>query len=292
MWGGLAEIQSRVVSFTEIRPENDETKMTAISIETYRANRDNLLTQIVDALSADDSFVAGWLTGSFARSEADAISDLDLNIVVADHDSERLCARPQLVQAGTTAERLEIISRFGQPVVIHENHHNAPEGGSFTFVWYAKSALMVDWIFIPQEKAQRPAQSVLLFDKVGVRVALPNNPESLDQRIEMLTEKIAFFWMMMAVTSKHIVRQDVPQVQIFLETLQRLIAEIQRLISGDTWSYKRGSTARLCVNRDEQTTLLREFANATLNLTPQLVALGIQVPIDPLSTLDILLNLH
>src|SRR5689334_4296187 len=145
-----------------------EAQTRLISLREYQANRDNLLARIVGTLGADKTFVAAWLTGSFSRNEADAVSDLDLNIVVDDEHSERLCARPRLVSAGTTDDRLKIISGFGQPAVIHENHNNAPDGGSFTFVLYSGSALMVDWIFIPQAKALRPAQSMLLFDKVGI----------------------------------------------------------------------------------------------------------------------------
>ena len=266
--------------------------MAATSLSIYQAHRDTLLAEIVSALSANESLIASWLTGSFARHEADAVSDLDLNIVVADHYSESLCARPRLIGAGTTDERLAIISRFGQPAVIHENHHNAPEGGTFTFVLYKESALMVDWIFIPQAKAQRPAQSILLFDKAGIPVSPPGSPEALDQRVEMLTEKIAFFWMVMAVTTKYVVRQDATQVQILLDTLQRVFYEIQRLIAGEFWRYRRGSTTRLCVNRDQQIKALLELRNAMLNLIPQAVELGVQVSSSPSSTLNVLLNLQ
>ncbi len=119
-------------------------------MNTYQISRDSLLAEIVTALSNDERFVAAWLTGSLGRDDADALSDLDLNVVAATRHAETLCDRPQQVSAGTTAQRLALISRFGQPAVIHENHHNAPMGGTFTFVLYRDSALMVDWILIPE----------------------------------------------------------------------------------------------------------------------------------------------
>ncbi len=96
----------------------------------------------------------------------------------------------------------------------------------------------------------------------------------------------------MAVTTKYVVRQDATQVQILLDTLQRVFYEIQRLIAGEFWRYRRGSTTRLCVNRDQQIKALLELRNAMLNLIPQAVELGVQVSSSPSSTLNVLLNLQ
>src|SRR5690349_10340969 len=109
-------------------------------MRTYQLSRLTLLSDIIAGLSSDERFIAAWLTGSFGRDAADALSDLDLNVVVARQFVDVLCARPHEVGAGTTKERLALISRFGKPAVIHENHHNAPRGGTFTYVLYTESA--------------------------------------------------------------------------------------------------------------------------------------------------------
>ncbi len=266
-------------------------RMTTDSLATYLGNREMLLAEITRALLADERFVAAWLTGSFGRGEADAISDLDLTVIVADLHSAQWCARPWQTGARTTPERLTLVSRFGQPVVIHENHHNAPEGGTFTFVLYAPSALMIDWILRPQATAQRPTPSRLLFDKVGIPFSAPNEPERLEQRQEKITENIAFFWMMMAVTVKYAIRRDDLFVQCWLENLQGVIGEVERLIAGRAPVYHRGSLTTLEVTREGQTQAIHRLSGRMLELMPEAAKLGGDVPASPMPTLEVLLAL-
>ena len=170
------------------------------TLDIYRERRDALLARIASDLAKEERFAAGWLTGSYAREEADALSDIDICLVVADPHSETLCRRLESSMFQTSAERLYLFSRFGTPALIHENNHNAPEGGTFTFVLYSGSALMVDWTLIPQAKAKRPSQSKLLFDKAGIPFAAPPGPDALDQSQKAVAETWAFFWTMAAIT--------------------------------------------------------------------------------------------
>src|SRR5687768_1254321 len=114
------------------------------SLESYRQRRDTLLANIVKELSSDERFAAAWLTGSYGRNNADEVSDLDLNVIVAEPYSGSLCTRVEQVSQQTTAERFALFSKFGMPALIHENNNNAPEGGTFTFVMYSNSAVMMD----------------------------------------------------------------------------------------------------------------------------------------------------
>ena len=114
------------------------------TLEAYRDRREHLLAEITTKLTADEHFIAGWLTGSYSRSENDKVSDLDLTLVVSDNFSKSLCTRQEQVSHKTTEERLVLFSQFGTPALIHENNNNAPEDGTFTFVLYADSAIMVD----------------------------------------------------------------------------------------------------------------------------------------------------
>ncbi len=152
--------------------------------------------------------MAGWLTGSFGTGDANSISDIDLGLVVSDAYSSSLCARSEPVSAQTARDRYILFSQFGTPALIHENNNNAPNGGTMTFVLYANSAVMVDWVLIPQPKAKRPVQSKLLFDKFGISVSSLPHSEDLEQRKQSVAEKWAFFWMMTAVTIKYIIRED------------------------------------------------------------------------------------
>lgn len=260
-------------------------------LQAYQANREVLLAQIVQTLAADTRFVAAWLTGSLGRGDADAVSDLDIALVVAADYSETLCAQPAQLRDPTTPERLALFSQFGQPIALHENHHNAPPGGTFTFTLYHPSALMVDWTLIPQAQAQRPAQTRLLFEKTPLPLAPTPDPESLEQRIKQAADTVAFFWMMAAVTAKYIVRGDGVFVAVWLEELERMTRAVARLVAGASWQYQRGSRTQLAPTRAEQATALYQLCDRMLALMPTVAQLGGHVPPSPLATIATLLNL-
>lgn len=264
--------------------------MVLYSLKAYAAARETLLAQIINALMTDERFVAAWLTGSFGRNEADTFSDIDLTVIVDDAYSKILCTRLQQAGASTTNERLALVSTFGEPIIIHENHNNAPEEGSFTFVLYSNSALMVDWILVPHSKAQRPPESLLLFDKVGIQMTLPNAQESLGHCIEKASERVAFFWMMVAVTAKYIARQDTIQVLFFIETLHRVLREVERLLSGEAKRYQHEPLARLETTHKIQIKAIRQLCKRMLKIMPEIEKLGGHVPSSPMSTIEVLLN--
>jgi predicted nucleotidyltransferase len=239
-------------------------------LEVYRQSRDTLLARIVAELSNDERFAAAWLTGSYSRDNEDEVSDLDITVVVAGSHSDILCARQEQVSHKTTPERLALFSRFGTPALIHENNNNAPEGGTFTFVLYAESALMVDWILIPFARAKRPHLSRLLFDKANITPLPQREREELEQSKKDVAEQCAFFWMMTAITIKYIIRGDLVFVQIWLEELHKLIREIERRMEGISWlqAYVRGSVSQFQPTREKQIASLRELVLKMQRLYP------------------------
>ena len=261
------------------------------ALNVYRESRDSLLSKIVQVLSNDERFVAAWLAGSFGRNDTDDVSDLDLNIVVSDLHSENLCKRDEQISQKTTNERLDLFSQFGTPAIIHENNYNAPEGGTFTFTLYAKSQLMVDWVLIPQSKAYRPSQTYLLFEKSIVPIAPPAESESLEQRIKQASERVAFFWMMMAVTAKYLIRQDGVFVTQWLEILNEMLQEIERLIAGKTWEYKRGSHSVLEPTSKGQKQAILKLGERMESILPELIKIGGQVSPSPMPEIKALLDL-
>jgi predicted nucleotidyltransferase len=261
------------------------------SLRMYQASRGVLLAEISAVVAADERFVAAWLTGSFGRNEADAVSDLDLTLVVADAHSESLCARMEQVSAQSTKERLALFSQFGQPAVLHENNHNVPDGGTFTYVLYADSAVAVDWTLLPQKQARRPAQALILFDQVGIPPAAPAEPESVAQRVSRATELVAFFWMMTAVTAKYLVRRDLVFVQCQLEALQGMVQEVERLLNGKPWQYRRGSLSQFEPTITAQKQAVYRLCAEMLSLTPRLAELGGSIRPSPMPTIEMLLNL-
>ena len=266
-----------------------ERQMT--DIESYRKQRELLIISIANILSKDERFAAGWLTGSYSRNDEDSVSDIDLNLVVADEYSEKLCQRLDQVSSQTSPERYSLFSQFGKPALIHENNNNAPEGGTFTFVLYIESAIMVDWVLIPQSKATRPLQSKLLFDKVRIPIEPPSEPEDLEQSKRSIVENWAFFWMMTAVTIKYIHREDDVFVTQWIENLHHLEHEIKRRLNREPWKYTRGSLSKLQPSREKQIESIRHLCKTMLELKPRVEEFTGAQPATPLTEIETLLSL-
>jgi hypothetical protein len=259
-------------------------------LEAYRQSREVLRTSLITELSADERFVAAWLTGSYARNDADEVSDLDITVVIAEPYSEILCARQDQVSHQATPERLAIFSRFGKPALIHENNHNAPEGGTFTFVMYAGSAIMVDWVLVPLSNARRPSSSRLLFEKANIPVS-PAEPEELEQSREYVAEQWAFFWMMAAITIKYIHREDHVFVAHWLEELHDIQDEIVRRIDHLPRVYKRGSRSQFQPTPEKQIQSLRKLCNQMLKRKAGVAKFIGAEPATPTSEIDQLFTL-
>jgi hypothetical protein len=261
------------------------------NLDIYRDKREALLARIVNDLAMDGRFAAGWLTGSFAREVTDALSDIDITVVVADPYSEVLCRRLEQVSSGTSPERHLLFSQFGPLALIHENNHNAPEGGTFTFVLYSESALMVDWILVPQSKAIQPYQSKLLFDKIGIPGAPPPEPEPLAQSEKAVAETWAFFWMMAAITIKYILRQDGVFAAHWIESLHGMVREVQRRLDGKPLQYTRGSISSLQPDSEKQLKSIRELCHRMLELKPRVSEFIDSEPLTPIVEIEELLAL-
>ena len=265
--------------------------MNRLTLEGYVAGRQNLLERIAAELSQDQRFAAGWLAGSFGRGEQDAMSDLDLTVIVRDAFYPVLCLRPHLVSARTTPERWTLFSQFGQPAILHENNHNAPKNGTFTFVMYAESMVGVDWILRPQQDVIRPAATFLLWDHVGIPQENQNEQSSLAQRVEEADEMIAFFYMMSVIVLKYIYRSDWDFTKTWFTKLDKLIHEVGNRIHGMTRSYRIDSYQNVPPSRLEQIQALKGLLQEMSALVPQVHSMGGKVLPTPTNTLQNLLNL-
>jgi hypothetical protein len=261
------------------------------SNEIYVKQRESFLQTIIEKLSSDKRFVAAWLTGSFAKGEQDALSDIDITLVVTDEHCQSLCTRPKMVSSQTSKERHQLFSMFGNPALLHENNNNAPDGGTFTFITYDQNAIMVDWILRPLTGAQRPEGARLLFDKVNIPVQSPPQIESQKQRVDEASEIMAFFWMMAAVTVKYIYRGDDVFVNTWLEELAKLVSEVERRIKGRAWQYQRGSHTELRSTPGEQIAAIRQLCEQMENLKQEVAGLGGYVSESPLTTVEVLIRI-
>jgi hypothetical protein len=74
----------------------------SFTLDSYRDQRDKFLSQIVQTLSKEDRFVAGWLTGSLSKNGGDSVSDIDLSLVVSEEYTSNLCSRFAAVSSQTS----------------------------------------------------------------------------------------------------------------------------------------------------------------------------------------------
>ena len=195
--------------------------------EQHRQARGELVERLVDVLAKDARFPAAWLYGSLGRGDGDSMSDIDLALVVTEEAAPEICRRPWMAAAYTTPERLALFRLFGEPALIHENHHNAPPGGTFTCTIYAGSGLTVDWMLRPLPDALRLVNTLLLFDKVGIPLGPPAVFTPPSKSAEELAELCAFFWMMASITAKYIYRQDQTFVIAWLGRLVEMVEEVE-----------------------------------------------------------------
>ena len=260
------------------------------TLAEYAAERQAFLENIAAGLQADGRFLAAWLLGSLGRGEEDEVSDIDLAVVVGLPYQDALCARPWLTGPQAPPERLGLVSRFGEPAVIYENHNNARPGGTLTSVVYA-NGLVVDWVLIPQETAVRPVRVRLLFDQVGIPVEdLP--VETTAQRTAGASDRVAFFWMMAAVACKYLLRGDGPAFYSVLQMLDRLVVEVRRMLQGQDAPWQRAPRQALAVDRSGQEASLRDACKQMLEQMPLLTMPGGQVPEQEMNVIDLLLRLR
>jgi len=242
-------------------------------LEAYRQSRETLLAALIESLSNDERVVAAWLTGSYGRDEADAVSDIDLTVVIADAYSESLCQRAEMTTAWPPAVRLAFFSRFGEPANVHENNHNAPEDGTFTSVLYRPSAHMVDWILVSHARTRRPAASRLLFERTPIPVAPPPSPPDPATLAAQVGERVAFFWMMSAVTAKYLVRRDLSLARCWLDELGLLVRDVERLLNGEAPEYHRGLVRPLPLSPSSED-LVAALSNLGDEMEEQMAAAG------------------
>lgn len=259
-------------------------------IARYVAVRAEMLAAITSFLQQDSRFVAAWLTGSFGRGEQDDFSDLDLRVIVTDTASAALCAQPWSHGARTTDERLAFFSRFGTPSVVYDAHENAPEGGTFTYVLY-DNGLNVDWMLMPQSKALRGSDTLLLFDEVGIPQEPAPDAENLEGRITTASDMTGFFWMIAASSLKYLQRDDIVYFYILLDWLHNAIEDVQRTVDVTPWWYHGGSYARMAFTRAEQIAQFRDLCARMLALMPQVERMGGYVPTSPVAPIEFQLRM-
>jgi hypothetical protein len=130
----------------------------------------------------------------------------------------------------------------------------------------------------------------LLFDRIGISESLQAVPETLEQRIAKLPKIAVFFWMMVAVTAKHLARADAFFVVRWIKELNRMLHERKRLIATGPSQDWAGSYSSLPSNCAAQIDALYLLSEAMVTLMPKIADMGAFFRSSPIPTLEVLIN--
>ena len=240
-----------------------------------------MLEVIAVRLRSDDRFPAAWLSGSIGRGEEDAYSDVDIVVAVSANASHALCSSDRQTGAGSTRPRMVIISSFGEPAIVHEQHANAPPGGAFTAVVY-ESGIAVDWTFVPVAGLKRPSDTRLLYDHFGVPVEQRTKQVDAANITDRLNERLAFFWLLSISAAKAWRRGDGVRFHQILELMYGARRDIRYLLRGEEPGYTRHSLAPFSTTADEQRRALQNVCEEIVGLSSQGTRSGSVSPDSPI----------
>ena len=194
-------------------------------LQAYAAETAVLLQKIHETLEQDGRIAAAWLFGSKGRGEGDALSDIDLWVIVEDAAYEAI-----------VAEKRAFVERVGTAVLFLESPQNAPPNGAYLAVQFDAPTAPhhVDWYWQPRAAAVRPPDTTILFDKAGIpKVAEPIkfpggelDPNLINQPMHFIN----YFWMMLMVSAKQIWRQPDDEGILYLSYFIGDFHKTQRLL--------------------------------------------------------------
>lgn len=242
--------------------------MITEKLRIYQTEREELLKQITDCLQNDSRVLAVWLFGSLGRSDADELSDIDIFVVAADENIQDM-----------VEQRRQFASQVGKIVFFVEAPQNAPPDGGYLMAYYdmPTGPHQVDWYWQPQSLSHIPTETHVLFDRVGLPqkdspIKFPGR-EPVKEIVENPLHFISFFWAMLLITAKYVVRKPQSEEMALLPYVLHPFYKTQRLLGQNPTDYQATETTR-----QEKFAVLRHLADEMCVLMPQVVALGHTVP--------------
>jgi hypothetical protein len=259
--------------------------MATALLAAYRDGRESLLRRATDMLEQEERVVAAWQFGSLGRGAGDALSDLDLFVVVGDEHREAVAA-----------ERRAFAARRGEPVLLVEGPQNAPPRGAYLMALYPgeQGPYQVDWYWQAQSAARIPPETRLLFDRVGLpradaSVTWDYQPTPERTEAEVASQGTSFFWAMLLITAKYAARSPREQKMGLLKWALNGMADARRFagITAPLPAYDEMS----CPAPADKMVILRRLAAMAEEVMPRMAARGAVVSLEIVPQAERYLNL-
>jgi Polymerase beta, Nucleotidyltransferase len=209
-----------------------------------REERAGLLQRVRVALEEDARVCAAWLFGSCARGDDDALSDLDLTVVVSDDAMPAVAgdpSRPVDYRHVLDSPRGRSVAQVSDPLLLLEAPQNAPPGGAFLTSFFAGEAGLqqVDWEWQPHSTARLPPESLLLFDRAGIprqtgpiEVGQPG-PTPDRTPYEVAAHAVPWFWATLIWNAKHAARTPQDTEMLMLGPTVRAVHDVEQFLDPD-----------------------------------------------------------
>ncbi|MES2462575.1 MAG: nucleotidyltransferase domain-containing protein [Armatimonadota bacterium] len=256
------------------------------TLERLLGERNTLLEAVTQRLERDTRIAAAWLFGSLGRGEGDALSDLDLFVVVRDADFDEMVG-------SVSARKVFIRQAGGDPIVFGEAPQNAPPQGAYAGILYAGevSPHRADWYWQPQSMAVLPqSDAAVLFDRVGIRrseapVSWEYQPIPEESIEEEASRACSGFWAMLLITAKYVARTPREDGMGLLKWAYVSLNQMERFLWLEPTAEEGMPSTEAADGRTEDYTdphiklaLLRRLTARMQDLSPLLAARGVLLP--------------
>jgi predicted nucleotidyltransferase len=127
-------------------------------LETRVTERSAFVRLIAPYLENDTRVRAAWLSGSLAKGNHDALSDIDVWIVVDDESLRQLFR--------------DFATGLSKPSLVMDNINNEPPQGAYLLVHYPDEfgPQHVDWFWQPESLATCPDDALMLFNRADLKI--------------------------------------------------------------------------------------------------------------------------
>jgi predicted nucleotidyltransferase len=261
---------------------NAQTEIVAW-LQQRNQSQARLRSQLETMLRQDSRLSAAWWFGSYARGTSDALSDLDIWLVVDDRHLAQL-----------VDQRYRCVEQLGPPLMLLEVWGNAPHPGAYLMANYLQPGglVQVDWYWQGAAEALLPRDGRVIFDRIGlasapdlVTVDFARASRGIEQAHTEQDDRarlsfgITFFWSMVPIVAKKIARGEFDAAQSMLDRLPSRVNTITSLLGVSAYQPQPASDGEsVTAHALSQLSALRRIAAAMQALEPACVAAGADLP--------------